>query len=60
MLRIISELNWRTKKRAEYTETFWYLCFSGLPDAYSVAAESILLRRNLNKRLVNHFRSLFQ
>lgn len=48
MLRIISELNWRTKKRAEYTETFWCLCFSGLPDAYSVAAESILLRRDLN------------
>jgi len=60
MLRIIAELKWRTKKRGEYTETFWCLYFGGFPDVYGVARKSILLRCNLNKRLVNHFRSLLQ
>lgn len=48
----------------QYTETFWCLYFSGLREFQIGAPAEIslpfLLRRNPDKRLVNHFRSLFQ
>ncbi len=37
MLRIIAELVWRAKKRAEYTETFWCPYFRGLSEVYRAA-----------------------